>query len=208
MQQADASTRPDGQRECSAQRWRALLVLALLPIAFAAFAEEPKEKRVIRNVTPDSIPVIVLPPRNAEKPVPQEPDLPDAKIRTTVEADGTVHAGGRRLVLTGVTPLQSATLCESPTHGRWACGVRAYVALRALVHGKELRCNTSGEIPDGAIGRCYSGTTDVSHWLLREGLALYNPAAPDPMLAAAADDAKKHGRGLWQNNSQPLTAIP
>ncbi len=205
MQQAIGTTHPARPREYSARRL-AFIVLAVLPIAFSAYAEEPKDRRIIRNVTPDSIPIIVLPPRGETKPAPRVPDLPGERIHTTLRDDGTVHAGGHRLVLAGVTPLQSGTLCESPTHGRWACGVRSYVALRALVHGKELRCHTPGQITDGTIVRCYNASTDISHWLLQEGWALYDPAAADPALAAAADEARKRGRGMWQNNSRPLAA--
>ena len=207
MQQAYFTNCPAGQPGYSRYRRLALVALAVLPMVFAAVAQEPKEKRIIRNVTPDSIPVIVLPPRKDEKPAPrQEQATSGERMIATVTEDGTVRANGHRLVLAGATTLPADTLCQSPTHGRWACGIRAFIALRTIIHGKDLKCTIVRETADGAIARCYGANTDISHRLLSEGWAIYDPTAADPLLSDAADDARKHSRGIWQNSSQPLTA--
>lgn len=207
MQHAAFTDRRAGQYRCSWCRRFFLVVLATLPIAFAAIAEEPKEKRVIRNVTPDSIPVIVLPPRGDVKPAPRpEPEASGQRMVPVVDEDGIVRANGQKLVLAGVNTIPAATLCHSPTHGRWACGTRAFIALRILVHGKELKCTMVREMTEGAVARCYGSNVDISHRLLSEGWAVYDPATNDPLLSGAAEDAKKHSRGIWQHSSQVLTA--
>lgn len=207
MRQANFTKHPSGQAEYFRYRRLAFVVLAVLPITFTAVAQESKEKRVIRNVTPDSIPVIVLPPRKDEKPAPpQEQTASSERTIATVAEDGTVRANGHRLVLAGVTTLPADTLCQSPTHGRWACGIRAFIALRTIAHGKELKCTIVREVADGVVARCYGANTDISHRLLSEGWAIYDPATADTLLSNAADDAKKHSRGIWQNSSQPLAA--
>lgn len=186
----------------------AFVAMLVVPVAFAALAEEPKAKRAIRNVTPDSIPIIVLPPRARDvKPAPAEDSSAGERMIATVAEDGTIRANARRLILAGVTAIPADTLCQSPTHGRWACGVRAYVALRTMVHGKELKCATVREVADGFVARCYGADTDISHRLLSEGWASYNPAFGETLLSDAAEDARKHSRGIWQNSSRPLLGI-
>lgn len=205
MQHADFTDRPAGQHGYSRYCGLALVALLVLPMAFGAIAEEPREKRTIRNVTPDSIPIIVLPPRGEAKPAPQAAGTPGERITTTVQDDGMVHAGGHRLVLAGVSPLPAGTVCESPTLGRWACGVRAFIALRTLVDGKELRCNTPPDIADGTIVRCYDASTDVVLVTARR-LGDLRPHCRRPAARRGGRRSQEQGRGIWQHGSEVLSA--
>lgn len=208
MQRADLTKPFAGHPGYFRFRLLAFIAILVIPVAFAARAEEPKAKRVIRNVTPDSIPIIVLPPRASDvKPAPAEDNSAGERMIATVGEDGTIRANARRLVLAGATAIPADTLCQSPTHGRWACGVRAYVALRTMVHGKELKCATVREVDDGFTARCYGTNTDISHRLLSEGWALYDPATGETLLSDAAEDARRNSRGIWQNGSRPLLGI-
>lgn len=167
-------------------------------------------KRKVRNVTPENIPVIILPPRNDPKDdgktAAEAAPIPGESMIATVAEDGTLHAGGKHLTPLGLAMVAADMLCESPTSGRWACGLRAYVALRNFVHNKEIKCEILAERADGALARCHRERTNLSLWLLAEGWALYDSSAPDDALFKAAEDARKNGRGIWANNSHPLAA--
>lgn len=185
----------------------ACLLLGLCLTSFSALGQDGAQKR-IRNVTPDNIPVIILPPRDPlkdGKSKANELPIPGDSLIASVTEDGTLLANGKPLIPVGTTFLPANTLCESPTSGRWACGLRAYVSLRNFVHGKELKCEIVSEKAEGALARCYRERSNVSDWLLSEGWALYDPSALDDALAQAAEDARKKLRGIWANGSQPVT---
>lgn len=170
-----------------------------------AVSQTAEKQRRIRNVTPDNIPVIILPPRNDLKADgnKEEPIAGDGLIAGVLE-DGTLQANSKPLVPVGTKFLPSNTLCESATAGRWACGLRAFVALRNFVHGKELKCETLSENSDGSVMRCHRDRSNVSEWLLSEGWALYDPSAGDDALSQLAEDARKKSRGIWANGSRPI----
>jgi endonuclease YncB( thermonuclease family) len=182
-------------------RWRAFacLIATVVPV----LAQNADDGRKIRNVTPENIPVIILPARpdskTGQKQKHSEP-IPGSVVFATVSDDGTITADGNVLNFTGVKRIASDALCES-ANGRWACGLRAFVALRNLVHGKEIKCEV---LPRKTHSRCYRDRTDVSEWLLGEGWALYDDTAEDENLAAAARNAEKNARGIWANGSRPI----
>ncbi len=190
---------------------RQALPVAVLLLALGgttAQAQDSTGQPKVRNVTPDNIPVIILPrrddaktradPGNSDHPVPG-----DAATATMLE-DGTVLADGKALRFFGVSTIPAGLLCEHAGGGRWACGLRAYVALRNFIHGKEIRCETL-QPPAGASSRCYRERVNLSEWLLAEGWALYDQKARDEALFRIAEDARKQERGLWANGSRPVT---
>lgn len=178
--------------------------------AMPAGAQTAEPERKVRNVTPQNIPVIILPPRNDPKdggntavhalPVPGE------RMIAKVSDDGALYADGKRLTPAGIVSVPANTLCESPTDGKWACGTRAYVALRNFIHNKEIRCEILAERTGAALARCHRERMNLSLWLLSEGWALYDSSTPDEALFKAAEDARKRGRGIWANGSHPLAA--
>lgn len=180
--------------------------LLVLPVPAAAQTTDAERK--IRNVTPENIPVIILPPRNDTKsdPTLQQNLVPIAgdDMKSTISEDGAVTANGKTLKFIGTTLIPNEALCESDNGSRWACGLRAYVSLRNLVHGKEIRCETLSERSGITVARCHRERTNISERLLSEGWALYDESAKDDALAAAAQDAQKHGRGIWANGSRPI----
>jgi endonuclease YncB( thermonuclease family) len=180
----------------------ALVVMtACVPLAQA---QTPDGERKIRNVTPENIPVIILPPRkkdDGKAAVNQAPIAGDG-IVAKVSEDG-VLVDGKAIKFTGTTILPSDVLCENETGGRWACGLRAYVALRNFVHGKEIKCEALQSTKDVTISRCFRDRVNVSEWILGEGWALYDEAARDEALSYAAVEAQKNARGIWANGSRP-----
>ena len=179
-------------------------------LAISARAQAPDGERKIRDVTPKNIPVIILPPRPENKsnlnPAANEPPIAGDEIQAAVSDDGIISASGKTLRLFGVNTVANDALCETPAGSRWACGLRAHVALRNFVHNKRIKCETLSENSAGPILRCYRERINISEWLLAEGWALYDEAAKDEALAAAARDAEKNARGIWANGSRLIPA--
>src|SRR5262247_1618022 len=60
--------------------------------------------------------------------------------RARVEAGGTIRADGHNLGLYGMEPVRRNRIC-APEGARWACGQRAFMAMRGLVEGQPISCN-------------------------------------------------------------------
>lgn len=179
------------------------VLIAVFSAALPVGAEANKDGRRIRNVTPDNIPVIILPPGTTAK---KSKDLPHenadvAGVIVTQSDNSIIGPSGVPLPLFGVRILPQNTLCVTAHGGRWACGLRAHIAIRNFIHGKPIRCEGMA----GAAGeRCFRERTEISRWMLSEGWALYDEPANDPALLQISDEARKNGRGLWSDGSQPL----
>lgn len=181
----------------------ALLVAATSPLD----AQSSDGERKIRDVTPKNIPVIILPPRkqqNDSNAKANEASISGDAIIARISEEGIVMSGERRLQFVGVTTLAPDTLCENEAGGRWACGLRAYVTLRNLVHGKEIKCEALRTTKDTTVSRCFRERTNISEWMLSEGWALYDGSANDEALSRFTEDAQKNARGIWSDGSRPV----
>ncbi|MBY0530964.1 MAG: thermonuclease family protein [Xanthobacteraceae bacterium] len=190
-------------------RWPLPIAVSLMltiAVALPVAAQSGDSERKIRNVTPENIPVIILPPRpkNEASQQANEPPIPGDRVTALLSEHGVVTTNGKALRFLGITTIANDTLCESEKGGRWACGLRAYVALRNLVHGKELKCEVLHVRSGQAISRCFRDRTNISDWMLAEGWAFYDDSAKDDALARFAEDAQKNARGIWANGSRPL----
>jgi hypothetical protein len=190
-------------------RWPIRIAVSLPLLIWVAMPlhGQPRDgERTIRNVTPENIPVIILPPRpkGDGKQKADEPPIPGDGVVATVSEDGIVLAGGKILKFLGTVNIPSDTLCESANGGRWACGLRAYVALRNLIHGKEIKCEALHVRGEATVSRCFRDPTNISDWLIAEGWAFYDDSVRDEALSNSAEDARKNGRGIWANSSQPV----
>lgn len=186
------------------QRLVAVLLFLVVSIS-SAIAQDGDRK--IRNVTPDNIPVIILPPRPEPEKNPKsllESPISGDTLTAILSDDGRITANGRTLLLFGIRPIPSSVLCETENGSRWACGLRAFVTLRNLLHMKEIICETVRERGAVAISRCFRDRRNISEWLIADGWAIYDDSASDETLATAAQDAQKNARGIWQNGSRIL----
>lgn len=180
----------------------AALLIALLPAALTPPAYANDDDRRIRNVTPDNIPVIILPPgvtaKKSNGAGNENAEIPGDTLTVTLSGNTITKPSGEPLVLRGVRILAQDTLCVTNYGGRWACGLRAYIAIRNFIHGKPVRCEitVTGE-------RCSRERVDISSWMLSQGWAVYSPSANDTTLLQMSDDARKNARGIWANGSHP-----
>ena len=60
--------------------------------------------------------------------------------RALVEAGGTIRADGRDLDLYGIQLVRRNRIC-APEGVRWACGQRAFIAMRGLLEGQSISCS-------------------------------------------------------------------
>jgi endonuclease YncB( thermonuclease family) len=169
-------------------------------------AQEAKAK--IRNVTPDGIPVIILPPRDELGSTSPPVALPDLEPPVTVrlQSDGSLQVAGQRWLLAGIVPLSSETLCITAAGERWACGVRAFIAMRELLDRRELRCSQIAVRESAPVVRCSRGGDDVSEMLLRDGWAVRDDTPASEPYDRAFSQSRKAGRGIWQSGSAPVRA--
>lgn len=180
----------------------AAVLIVLLPAALTTAVYANDSDRRIRNVTPDNIPVIILPPgvtaKKSNNVRDEKADALGSTLTVAVSGDTITKPSGEPLLLAGVRILAQDTLCVTNYGGRWACGLRAHIAIRNFIHGKPVSCEvtTAGE-------RCTRERVDISSWMLSEGWALYSPSANDDALSQMSDDARKNGRGIWAGGSHP-----
>ena len=80
--------------------------------------------------------------------------------RALVEAGGTIRADGHNLDLYGTQLVLRNRIC-APEGVRWACGQRAFIAMRGLLEGQSISCSfiAAAGSPKAV---CWVGDTDVT----------------------------------------------
>ena len=82
--------------------------------------------------------------------------------RARVEAGGRIRADGHDLDLYGMELIRRNRIC-APEGGRWACGQRAFMAMRGLLEGQSISCSfiAAAGSPKAV---CWVGDNDVTQW--------------------------------------------
>jgi endonuclease YncB( thermonuclease family) len=115
--------------------------------------------------------------------------------RARVEAGGTIRADGHSLDLYGMEPVRRNRIC-APEGVRWACGQRAFIAMRGLLEGQSISCSfIAATGPPKAV--CWVGDTDVTQWLLSQGWAELAEGVTDESYIEAAASARRRKAGIW-----------
>ena len=84
----------------------------------------------------------------------------------------------------------------SPTGARWACGQRAFMAIRALLDGKSITCSFK-HISEPPKAVCSIENSDVAQFLLSEGWAELAAGIEDKAYVEASESARSKGAGIW-----------
>jgi endonuclease YncB( thermonuclease family) len=117
-----------------------------------------------------------------------------AKAR--VDLDGAISADGHNLDLYGAALMPRCEICTSGAGARWACGQRAFMALRGLADGKAITCTFKHENePPKAV--CVVGDSDVAEALLSEGWARLSDGVKDAHYVDAEATARTKKVGVW-----------
>jgi endonuclease YncB( thermonuclease family) len=115
--------------------------------------------------------------------------------RAQVEAGGTIRADGHTLDLYGLELVRRNRICASEG-ARWACGQRAFMAMRGLLEGQSISCSfiAAAGSPKAV---CRVGDTDVTQWLLSQGWAELVEGITDESYIEAAASARRSKAGIW-----------
>jgi endonuclease YncB( thermonuclease family) len=96
-------------------------------------------------------------------------------------------------------------ICRGPAGVRWACGLRARIALNSFIREQKgsIECETKEEADAVLLRSCRAGEIEMNHWLLSNGWAELETGVLDPKLIAAERAARQHFLGIWGNGGFP-----
>jgi endonuclease YncB( thermonuclease family) len=112
-----------------------------------------------------------------------------------VEASGTIRADGHNIDVYGMELVRRNRICAAEG-ARWACGQRAFIAIRGLLEGQSISCSfiAAAGSPKAV---CSVGDTDVTEWLLSQGWAELAEGVTDQSYIEAAASARRKKAGIW-----------
>jgi hypothetical protein len=117
-----------------------------------------------------------------------------------IHQDGSIRADGQTLDLYGaiLIPRNRIWICASAEGARWACGQRAYLAVRRLLAGQSITCSFKQiSVPPKTV--CSMDGQDIARLLLREGWAELPIDVTDQGYVEASELARKRGLGIWSD---------
>jgi endonuclease YncB( thermonuclease family) len=96
-------------------------------------------------------------------------------------------------------------ICRGPAGVRWACGLRARIALNSFVkdRNRSIECEVKEEADAVLLRLCRAGAIELNHWLLSNGWAELAAGVSDPVLIAAERTARQNFLGIWGNGGFP-----
>jgi endonuclease YncB( thermonuclease family) len=117
--------------------------------------------------------------------------------RARVEAGGRIRSDGHNLDLYGLEQVRRNRIC-APEGARWACGQRAFIAVRGLLEGQSISCSfiAAAGSPKAV---CWIGDIDVTQWLLSQGWAELAEGVTDESYVEAAASARRRKVGIWSD---------
>jgi endonuclease YncB( thermonuclease family) len=118
-------------------------------------------------------------------------------MRFSSSGRGSRPAAGPKynLDLYGMEPVRRNRIC-APEGARWACGQRAFIAIRGLLEGQSISCSfiAAAGSPKAV---CSVGDIDVTQWLLNQGWAELAEGVTDESYVEAAASARRRKAGIW-----------
>jgi endonuclease YncB( thermonuclease family) len=166
-----------------------VLAAALCPLQVAPGAERPE-----RQYTRDPI-------RTYRPRTPAEFFKQDAVRfeRVRIDMNGLIYADGHSLSLYGAVLIPRNKICNPPDGVRWACGQRAFIALRNLLEGKSIAC-TFKHIAGPPKAACSVGDDDVAQVLLTQGWAELAEGVSEESYVEAHSSAQSRKAGIWADS--------
>jgi len=92
-------------------------------------------------------------------------------------------------------------ICRGPAGVRWACGLRARIALNSFIkdRNRSIACEVREEADVVWLRACRADDVEINRWLLGNGWAELEAGVSDPALINAEQDARKNLLGIWGN---------
>lgn len=123
--------------------------------------------------------------------------------RAEVVDGDTLDVGGRRVRLEGIDAPELGQSCPRDPSGSWSCGKTAREALRKLVSGRRVTCESKGKDGYGRdLAICFAGGEDVNAALVRQGLA-WAFVKYSTTYVHEEGQARSNGAGVWQAQATP-----
>ncbi|WP_128755409.1 thermonuclease family protein [Metarhizobium album] len=118
---------------------------------------------------------------------------------------GTLTAGERTLILSGLVPTDIERLCPDVSGKQWPCGVVARTSLRLFLRNRSVNCDLPGDDETGEIATtCRLGERDIGAWLVENGWA---EAEKGSVFETLGEEARTARRGLYGDDPR-RTATP
>lgn len=129
---------------------------------------------------------------------PGAPLKPVDLSRPFAERAGILTIGGRSVQLAGILPTDPQRSCTGSNGKEWPCGTLARTALRSFLLGRTITCDVADPNWKGTTtAECRFAKLSIGDWLARNGWAEVASGSP---FTAAADEARKAGRGVYGND--------
>ncbi len=144
------------------------------------------------------------------------------RFRPTIRLNGPYElfsaqafaAGGRTIVLHGITVPGLRAVCLGGDQQLRVCGIEARAALHLHIRGKSLECSLAtgnGPLPpmtsEEPVWQCRLGDEDLALWLVSAGWARPSGQADLAMQGAMAV-AEEQRRGLWDGGWRIVRDLP
>ena len=116
--------------------------------------------------------------------------------RTRIDMNGLIYADSQKIDLYGIVLIGRTRICISPERGRWACGRRAFLALRNLLDKKPIACRFMHDTTPPKAA-CSVEDNDVAQYLLTHGWAELAEGVTDEVYVEAQSSAQAAKVGIW-----------
>ncbi len=122
-------------------------------------------------------------------------------------ADGLTFGpeGALKTRLAGLEGPARDAVCNDRNGQPWACGLQARAALNNVTRRQNLLCDPVAPPAGGAVPARCRGDLDLARELVLAGFA--RPSSRDPTLEAAAEEARRAERGLWNGGWTIRTSV-
>jgi len=118
-------------------------------------------------------------------------------LASVIDGD-TVEIHGTRIRIFGIDAPESDQLCRNEESELYRCGQKASNALFDFIARRPLECvEVDRDRYNRSVAVCSVGATDITDWLVRNGLALDWPQYSKGDYADAQAEAKREQRGMW-----------
>lgn len=168
-------------------------------------AQKLEPLKEVRDVTPDEIlrapnieaDLVERLPALEPPPLPEIPPKPDRFERPQVISAGVLKIGDKTINLAGIKPVKLNDMCETSSGNHWPCGMFARTAMRKLIRGRPIECDTRTAISDHITTRCRLASFDISAWLVLTGWA----EPESGLFSEELQEAKRKQRGIWRKSA-------
>src|SRR5262245_55874794 len=124
------------EEECYQVRLASIKLAVALCAWSISCAFQDGERAFVRNVSPSKV-IRTHRPRIADDFFKQETVHFE---RARIDISGSILADGHNLNLYGAVLVRRDKICTTAEGARWACGQRAFIALRNLLEGRSITC--------------------------------------------------------------------